>query len=140
MNHLGHMIVGLLVGGIAMLVLNVFSLQLAALALLASILPDIDLKQSKASKVVEFVAVIAFTVFLQPLFSQYSIFSWLVTLLVSIGIVFMLLFPLRLKHRGITHTFKAAVFVGLLAGVFAGIAAGIVAFLAYSSHLVADRF
>ncbi|MFH0713982.1 MAG: metal-dependent hydrolase, partial [Candidatus Micrarchaeota archaeon] len=104
MNHLGHFAIGLIVGVAAMLLLNAFSPQLIAIALLASVLPDIDLKQSKASKIVEPIAIIATAVFLYPvIISKYAaIPAMVISLAISTAVIFLLFFPLRLKHRGVT--------------------------------------
>lgn len=141
MNHRGHMLIGLIFGIAAMLVLQIFSPELVALVLLGSILPDIDLQQSKASKVVQFVAVIGGTFLLQPLFSKFfsTIAAAVAALLASIALVFLVLLPLRLKHRGVTHSIWAAVVFGVLAGLAVGIAGGIVALLAYASHIIVDK-
>ncbi len=95
MNHTGHFAIGLIVGVVAMLLLNAFSPQLIAIALLASVLPDIDLKQSKASKIVEPIAIIATAVFIYPFItSKYDVIpSIVISLAISTAVVFLLLFP-----------------------------------------------
>lgn len=140
MNHEGHLFVGLLVGIITALALNVaLSLQIVAIVFLASILPDIDLKQSKASKVVEFAVVVGGAFALQPFFPFSFPTSLLLAAIVSTVVLFVLLFPLRLKHRGVTHSFKAALFVGIVTAIALGITTGILAFAAYASHLIVDK-
>jgi len=142
MNHFGHMVVGGIVGITAMLILKVFSLPLIAICLLGSILPDIDLKQSKASQIVQPIAALGVAFLLYPFIS--SKFSTLAAVVVSLvigaAIIFIILFPLRLKHRGVTHSWKAAVvFAALGAFLTGGINGGVIAFVSYASHLVVDR-
>ncbi len=141
MNHLGHMIVGLIIGIIAMLVLNIFSLALIGVILLGSLLPDVDLKQSKVSRIIEPIAILAITIILQKIASEFlsTITSWIISLLLAFVIVWLVLKPLRKKHRGITHSFKAAVVYAIAMVLLAGIPTGIVGLLSYSSHLVVDR-
>ncbi len=141
MNHLGHMIVGLIVGIIAMLALNVFSLPLIGVILLGSLLPDVDLKQSKVSRIIEPIAILAITIILQKISSQFlsTIISLIISLLLAFVIVWLVLKPLRKKHRGITHSFNAAVVYAIAMALLVGIPAGIVGLLSYSSHLVVDR-
>ncbi len=145
MNHTGHMIVGGITGIIAMLVVGSFSLPLLAICLLGSILPDIDLKQSKASQIVQPIAVLGVAFLLYPLIHTFfstkfgTIAAIIISLAISAAVIFLLLFPLRLKHRGITHTWKAAAVFAIIAGIALGINAGIIALLSYASHLVIDK-
>ena len=141
MNHFGHMVVGAILGLVAMLVLKVFSLPLIAICLLGSILPDIDLKQSKASQIVQPIAALGIAFLLYPFFSAKfgALAAVVVSLAISAVIIFILLFPLRLKHRGVTHSWKAAVVFSIISGALLGINGGIIALLSYGSHLVVDR-
>ncbi len=140
MNHAGHIVVGLIVASVASLVLGVhLSLQLIALIVLGSILPDIDLHHSKVSKVIHFVAFAGGAIILQPFVASLGLASWLVAGLASLAVVLLLLFPLRLKHRGITHSFKAVVFFALLAALAGGVVNGVIAGVAYASHIIVDK-
>ncbi|MFH0714052.1 MAG: metal-dependent hydrolase [Candidatus Micrarchaeota archaeon] len=142
MNHEGHWIVGCITALIAMLLLHVFSLELVALALLASILPDVDLRHSTASKIVVPIAAIALAVFIHNFMTIENlsfIASWLVALILAIVLLALFLLPLRKKHRGITHSWKAAVVFGITGGIFLGFSGGVVAFASYASHLIVDK-
>ncbi|MDP3742331.1 MAG: metal-dependent hydrolase [Candidatus Micrarchaeota archaeon] len=141
MNHFGHMVVGGIVGLVAMLILKEFSLPLVAICLLGSILPDIDLKQSKASQIVQPIAVLGVAFLLYPFFSTKfgALAAVVVSLAISAAVIFLVLFPLRLKHRGITHSWKAAAVFSIIGGLLLGINGGIIALLSYASHLVVDR-
>ncbi len=140
MNHLGHMIVGLIVALIVMIVFGSFSFSLAGIALLGAILPDIDLKQSKASQIVEPIAIIGLTLFLHGFFSSYSLLvSWVASLVVSLIATYIVLKILRRKHRGITHSFGAAILFSAFGLLTLGIIGGLVGLVSYGSHLVVDR-
>lgn len=141
MNHLGHMVVGGIVGAVTMLILKEFSLSLIAVCLLGSILPDIDLKQSKASKIVQPIATLGIAFLLYPFISaKFSMLTAVVvSLVISAAVIFLVLFPLRLRHRGITHSWLAATVFSIVAAVALGINSGIIAFISYASHLVVDR-
>ena len=141
MNHFGHMVVGGILGIAAMFILGVFSLPLIAICLLGSILPDIDLKQSKASKIVQPIATLGIAFLIHPFFStKFSpIAAIAVSLVIAAAVILILLFPLRLKHRGITHSWKAAAVFSIIAGTALGINAGLIALVSYASHLVIDR-
>ncbi len=140
MNHAGHMFVGLLVGAAAAFLLAASPTPtLVALVVLGSILPDIDLYHSKASKVIHFVAFVGGAFVFQPLFSGYGLVSWLVAGIISLAALLVLLIPLRLKHRGITHSWGAAFIFGVAAALAAGITGGLISLLAYASHLIVDR-
>ena len=141
MNHFGHMVVGAIVGAVAMLILKEFSLSLIAICLLGSILPDIDLKQSKASQIIQPIAVLGAAFLLYPFLSAKfsTIAAVAISLVIGAAIIFLVLFPLRLKHRGITHSWKAAAVFSIMGGLLLGINGGIIALLSYASHLVIDR-
>lgn len=149
MNHFGHILVGLGAGFVipqllASMGLFSFNLPLTsfiAVAALGALLPDIDLKKSKVSKVVQLVFVVGGAVVLQPLLLGFFplLVSWVVALAACAVGLFLILFPLRLKHRGVTHTFGAAVIFTLAVVIAAGIGLGIVGFAAYGSHVVVDQ-
>lgn len=142
MNHEGHWVVGCIAAVIAMLLLHVFSLELVALALLAAILPDIDLRHSTASKIVVPIAAIALAVFIHNFITIENISliaSWLVALILAVVLLALFLLPLRKKHRGVTHSWKAAIVFGIAAGIFLGITGAAVGFVSYASHLIVDK-
>ena len=132
--------VGLLLGAAIALFFNVLiTFQLVAVIVLGSILPDIDLHKSKASKVANVVGIVALTPVVQPFFTEQGMFSWVIALLVSIVALFLLFLPLRLKHRGATHSLPAAVVFGILLTIAVGRQIGIIGTISYASHLVVDK-
>ncbi len=140
MNHEGHIVIGLITGIVAATLLKIaISPQLIALVILGATLPDIDIRKSKISKVIEFTVVIGGTVFLQPLVSHYGILSWLIAFVISALSLLILLFPLRLKHRGITHSYFTALVFAVAVAIAVNLTSGAIAFLTYSSHLVVDK-
>jgi len=172
-NHFGHIIVGLVAAAAVNYIISTahfafFSLlqpltltTLIAVAALGALLPDIDLAHSKISKLIGVIFVLLAMFLIQPLALRLvsgitPIASWVVALLISIGLLFAILFPLRLKHRGITHTFEAAVVFGIAIaivsgaagttsgittgpGITSGLTAGIIGFAGYASHVVVDK-
>ena len=150
MNHFGHILVGLAAGfaiyyaaSAAGLGLNLAVVNLVAVSALGALLPDIDLKQSKISKVAQLVFIAGGTILLEPFASKFFSFpiltSWVVALAASAVLLFLILFPLRLRHRGITHSLEAAVVFGIAIALLAGLGAGIIGLAGYASHIVVDK-
>jgi len=157
MNHFGHIIVGLaaaaainyIIGQLAQQTHNFFLsalplVTLIAIAALGALLPDIDLAHSKISKLIGVIFVLLATFIIQPVALRAvsgisPIASWVVALLISIGLLFAILFPWGLKPRGFTLSFEAAVVFGILMAITSGIAAGIIGLAAYASHVVVDK-
>jgi len=103
-------------------------LTITIITVIYAILPDIDVKTSKAYNILLFASLFLIILFAVEEEYLYTILITLILLTVSL-----------LRHRGITHT----VWFGLLISlplVLIGRLYPIYGFLAYTSHLFLDRF
>ncbi|HLD90177.1 MAG TPA: metal-dependent hydrolase [Patescibacteria group bacterium] len=94
--------------------------------LLYSILPDLDIKTSKAFLLISF-CLLAFIIFC--FLKNEIIFG-----IISASVLILMLF---LQHRGRIHSFLAALLFSIPI-IFVSWTLAIVGFLAYASHLIAD--
>ena len=138
MNYLEHMLLSIIAVFILFSAVQTpFSAQAASIALIGGILPDVDHAKSKAFKL--FLALffgLVFSLcfyFLKQDALTKAAFSALAALL-ACGIVFVL----KPRHRGITHSLLAAAVFALAVYFYAGLLLGLSAFLAYGSHLASD--
>ena len=147
MNAFGHLMLGLVIGFIASFALsftpfsfNFFSSTAIALIALGAILPDVDLKQSKVSRVLFLVAIVAIILGVYPFVSKH--FSTIHSIIASIAfaVVITSIFGLlRPKHRTITHTPYFAIAFGVITFVISqNIGIAIAATVSCASHLLGD--
>jgi len=97
------------------------------IVIIYSILPDIDIKSSKIRKIV--MPILIFIVLLSYYIEEY---------LMMFSVLLVIAFIYLLKHRTITHTVFFAFVVSL--PFYQNIAYMVLAFVAYLSHLILDRF
>ena len=110
----------------------------------SGLLPDIDHKQSKITRVVTLFGILTviYISYLTTGRTEYSI-DWFIAL-VSNAILYSLAFiglltVLRPRHRGITHTLSfAAVYTVLLYFLTDSLTIGVVGAVGYVSHLLVD--
>ena len=96
------------------------------LVIIYSILPDIDIKDSKIRKIV------------MPLLIILIIISYFIEYYVlCLSLILMFIFILLLKHRTITHTIWFAFIISI--PFYQNIGYFVIAFVSYASHLVLDR-
>ena len=138
MNYLEHMLLSITAVFILFSVLQTpFSPQAASIALIGGILPDVDHAKSKAFKL--FLALffgLVFSLvfyFLKEGALTKTAYSALAALLAC-----AIVFALKPRHRGITHSLLAASVFALAIYSYAGLLLGLSAFLAYASHLASD--
>lgn len=108
--------------------------------------PDIDIKNSKGSKIASKLQAVICTVFVALLvaytfISKEQVTSYLTVfvkeLIACLGLLAFIIAGKRSSHRGITHSFASSMFTTLCVWVF-GRTAAIMWFVGYLSHLVID--
>ncbi|MEM4633867.1 MAG: metal-dependent hydrolase [Candidatus Anstonellaceae archaeon] len=142
MDWKAHLLFGVAAGFVfANFALSLSAIELAAylsICGISALLPDLDLRTSKASKVLYLVsaaAILAFAFSLQKTSLHESLF----VALSIFGLLFILDIFLRPRHRGITHTFVFLFAVTLVAYFLSDWLWASALFVGYFSHLIADR-
>ena len=144
MNWRAHLFIGVACGAIAAYLLR-FSLPDAAIfcavSAAASLLPDLDIRNSKASKATYVVAL------LSVIAAAYSIsfakgkglqeFAMAFAAIVAVLVVLDLLF--RPRHRGVMHSAPFALVASAACYLFFGALAAGAFLLGYCSHLATDK-
>ncbi|RME79809.1 MAG: metal-dependent hydrolase [Methanobacteriota archaeon] len=140
MDWKGHIIVGVALSFLGSLVVGniVAFIWAIPLIILSSLMPDIDIENSKGKKLLD-ILVILFGL---------SIYGSSISKLMNGGYILVLalyggyslaVLLFKPKHRGITHTIVAAMAYSVLLYTLFGWQKSMYGAIAYMSHLVADR-
>ncbi len=146
MNWRGHVLFGLVLYAILAYLCHISLttiIILGPLAMFSAILPDIDLKQSKARAIMDIFAVLLAIFY--PLAYMYKLnllkyiqVGW-ISSAAFIGLYFIAVRFFMPKHRGFTHTIAATLIYAILIYTVFGWLEGCTALIGYSSHLLADK-
>ena len=144
MNWRAHLFIGVACGAIAAYLLrfDMFSaIFFCAVSAASSLLPDLDIRNSKASKATYAVALLA------VIAAAYSLsfakgkglqeFALAFAAIVAVLIVLDLLF--RPRHRGVMHSAPFALAAAVACYLFFGALSAGAFLLGYCSHLAADK-
>ncbi|MEW5954995.1 MAG: metal-dependent hydrolase [Candidatus Micrarchaeota archaeon] len=150
MNSTTHLIAGFAAALAVSLLLNPFgwgaplSIELIAVAGLGALLPDLDHRKTKVFRfalALVFVGAAVLAWPLAPLLTPSSNAVLNAGVAVAAGAcAAMVLFVLKPRHRGPTHSLAAAIaFAAIVLAATLNRGLGIAAFAAYASHLLLDR-
>ena len=145
MNWKGHAIFALLLGLPTAYILGcdfLHFLLYIPLLVFSALLPDVDLRQSKARTLANSIAVLfaifyGFVATAHGDLATYVRRGWYVSAAL-LGIYFIIVEIAFHRHRGFTHTLLSASAYSLVLYLLLGQAAAAFAFVGYASHLVAD--
>jgi hypothetical protein len=140
-RYLAHFFAGAIIAAIIFFALGSNLVDAAAFGLvsgIASLLPDLDLRKSKASQVLYALAAVA------ALAGAYFISNWdLSKLALNFVIIILLLAAIdilfRPRHRTVFHTGGAAAALAVCCYILFGFNFALASLVGYGSHLVLDK-
>jgi membrane-bound metal-dependent hydrolase YbcI (DUF457 family) len=143
MRWQSQIIIGALAAAVASYFLGFDNLiLLAIIGGLAALLPDLDHDTSKGRKILDFTVIILsfVVVYMKSCSGQLCVpdIQILITWLGFLGLYFLIFWFFKPKHRGITHTLLAAIFVAIAGYLILGYEYAAVILIGYLSHLIAD--
>lgn len=136
MEWKAHLAFGVFLGAVAAYLLGLNMLTFCALSSIGALLPDLDGRNSKASRLLYaalFALLAAFA-----FFSGRSVIGAALIFAAGAAILFAIDFLIRPRHRGVMHGFAFACLLGAVFWLLLGALPALALFIGYFSHLLAD--
>jgi len=141
MNFWQHLVFGLFVGfGAALFLQLPFSTALLAVTVLGSIAADVDHPKTAIFKVIVSLVVVAVFFIAEQFFGTYlPLLQAVVFSIAAATVVLALIYILKPRHRGITHSLFALILFAIVVLLLTKtVSIALVGGLSYLSHLIAD--